>query len=207
MAKLRNDLEITRDDKVACFLLLSNAHDGTGSVQVKFTPIRVVCSNTLSEALSRGPSIRVAHTRDMPSRLEDTAHVVIATIQQHFTDLGNRFKAMLSVQMSDHTLKTYLRAVFQDPRRAKDEKHYKRAVAQVQRDRDESERLFTRGKGNDLAGVRGSLWAAYNGVTEYVDFYRGQAQDTKWLENIWFGASSGIKERALDEALRIMRPN
>jgi transposase InsO family protein len=70
-----------------------------GSVQVKFTPIRVVCRNTLSEALSRGPSIRVAHTRDMPSRLGDTAHVVLAAIQQHFTDLGNSFKAMLSVQM------------------------------------------------------------------------------------------------------------
>lgn len=176
-------------------------------MQVKFTPIRVVCRNTLSEALSKGPSIRVAHIRDMPSRLEETAHVVLAAIQQHFTDLGNSFKAMLSVQMSTPTLNTYLRAVFQDPRRGKDEKHYKRAMAQAQRDRDESERLFTGGKGNDLAGVRGSLWAAYNGVTEYVDFYRGQARDTKWLENIWFGGGSAIKERALDEALRIVSPN
>jgi phage/plasmid-like protein (TIGR03299 family) len=207
MAKLKDDIEIARDDNVARFLLLSNAHDGTGSVQVKFTPVRVVCRNTLNEALSRGPAIRVTHTRDMAVRVEDAAHVVLATIQQHFDDLGNSFRAMLEVQMSNASLNSYLKAIFHDPIRGKDERHYKRAVAQAQRDRVEAGRLFSGGKGNDLLGVRGSLWAAYNGVNEYVDFHRAAHRDSKWLENIWFGGASSIKERALDEALKLTRPN
>lgn len=32
MARLRNDLQITKDDTIARFLLLSNTHDGTESV-------------------------------------------------------------------------------------------------------------------------------------------------------------------------------
>jgi hypothetical protein len=143
----------------------------------------------------------------MPSRLEDTAHVVLAAIQQHFTDLGSSFKAMISVQMREPALEAYLRTIFHDPHKGKDEKHYKRALAQTQRNRAESARLFTEGKGNNLSRVSGSLWAAYNGVTEYIDFHRGQAEDTKWLENIWFGGGSSITGRALDEALRIVRPN
>ena len=46
------------------------------------------------------------------------------------------------------------------------------------------------------------LWAAYNGVTEYVDFHKYKTGDGKWLETIWFGAGDAIKTRAFDAALR-----
>jgi phage/plasmid-like protein (TIGR03299 family) len=204
MARLKRDLEITRGDTIARYLLLSNTHDGTGSVQVKFTPVRVVCKNTLNEALSRGPAIRVAHTPNMPVRLEDAAGVVLAAIERHFNELGNRFRAMLTVQMLKPRLQEYLKAVFPDPSPGSDEKRYKRAVMQTERDRADSERLFGKGMGNDLAGVKDTLWAAYNGVTEYVDFHRGKFGDSKWLGDVWFGPSSVIKARALDEAIRLV---
>jgi len=149
---------------------------------VKFTPVRVVCKNTLNEALERGPAIRVAHTRDMKVRLEDAGDVVLKAIQRHFDELARRFQAMLAVQIAEATLHTYLKAVFPDPSPKTGEKRFKKALAQAQRDRQESARLFTEGKGNDLKGVRGTLWAAYNGVTEYVDFYRSTYGDTTWLE-------------------------
>lgn len=146
MARLRNDFEITKDDTIARFLLLSNTHDGTGSVQVKFTPVRVVCKNTLVEALGRGPSIRIAHTRDMRFRLQDAADEVLAAIQRHFDQLGKRFRAMLQVQIVEAHLRSYLAAVFPEPARGKDEKRYQKALAQMRRDREESARLFTAGK-------------------------------------------------------------
>jgi len=207
MARLLDDIEITRRDTVARYLLLSNAHDATGSVQVKFTPVRVVCQNTLNQALERGPAIRVAHTKEMQSRLSDAADDVLATIQRHFDEIGDRFRSMLKIQMSEANLHAYLNSVYGDPPRSTDEKQFKRAVAQVKRDRLESARLFVEGKGNDFEGVRGTLWAAYNGVTEYVDFHRTAHTENKWLENIWFGGANRIKVRALDEALSITHPN
>lgn len=207
MARLKEDFKVTEEDTIARYLLLSNTHDGTGSVQLKFTPVRVVCQNTLSQALGQGPSIRVAHTLAMESRLEDAAEEALDTIQQHFSEIGVHFRKMVTFRMSEERLDAYLKSVFPDPLRGKDEKQYRRALAQAQKDRRGSLRLYGEGMGNDLNGVPGTLWAAYNGVTEYLDFHRAAFGDSKWLESIWFGDSNRIKERALDEALSITRAN
>jgi phage/plasmid-like protein (TIGR03299 family) len=52
LAKIKQDnIAIKKDDEVASYVLLSNSHDGSLSVRVGFTPIRVVCNNTLCLAL------------------------------------------------------------------------------------------------------------------------------------------------------------
>jgi hypothetical protein len=141
----------------------------------------------------------------MKVRLRDASDAVVSQIEHHFEDIGNRFRAMVKVSMSEPGLQGYLKAVFPEPDRDADEKARKKAVARVQRDRAEASRLFTEGQGNEMAGVRGTLWAAYNGVTEYMDFHRGTYGDSKWLENIWFGGASAVKARALDQATDLLR--
>jgi len=87
MARLFSDMEIVPGDSVARYLLLSNSHDASSSVQVKFTPVRVVCQNTLNQALDFGPTLRVPHTRDMHWRLGETAEA-ITNIRARFDELG-----------------------------------------------------------------------------------------------------------------------
>ena len=48
LAKLDGQIVIGKDDAIDRYLLLSNKHDGTGAVSIRFTPIRVVCQNTLN---------------------------------------------------------------------------------------------------------------------------------------------------------------
>ncbi len=64
----------------------------------------------------------------------------------------------------------------------------------------EIETLFQRGRGNDMAGVKGTGWALYNGVTEYLTHERGRTQDTR-LNTAWFGAES---PRAIQAAQSII---
>jgi len=81
-AKLRGQIVITPEDAVDKFLLLSNSHDGSGAVGIRFTPIRVVCQNTLNCALEGGSAvISVRHTRNIAENLkkaqaEELKHVV-----------------------------------------------------------------------------------------------------------------------------------
>src|SRR5205823_4457144 len=70
LAKLPGCIQVADDDISHKYLLLSNSHDGESSVQIRFTPVRVVCANTLGQALREpGSAIRVPHTRDLKERL------------------------------------------------------------------------------------------------------------------------------------------
>ncbi len=46
LAKLQADIQVVDGDITHKYLLLSNSHAGDGCVQIKFTPVRVVCQNT-----------------------------------------------------------------------------------------------------------------------------------------------------------------
>jgi hypothetical protein len=72
LAKMSGQIMIGRDDPIDKYLLLSNTHDGTGAVSIRFTPIRVVCQNTLNWAEEGGSSvISVRHSKNIAKRLKD----------------------------------------------------------------------------------------------------------------------------------------
>ena len=203
MAKFREYFSVVAaDDVIARYLLLTHSHDGTGAIQVKFTPVRVVCQNTLNQALSEGPSFRVAHTKSMYARLQKASEA-LSTVLKQSRKVDASFSAMATVNLNTQSLDTYLKTVFPDPVRGKDDAQYERAVIRIQRNREASQLLWESGKGNGEVGVKGTLWAAYNGVAQHADFGLTSARDSKWLDSVWFGESYRIKTRAFDAAVMI----
>jgi phage/plasmid-like protein (TIGR03299 family) len=164
LAKLPDDIQVADGDISNKYLLLSNSHDGRSSVQVKFTPVRVVCNNTLVQALGSGETIRVSHTSDLKNRL-DIARQNLLLINTRYTAIESTFRDMLRVKMDDTRLAAYLKLVFPEPHDPKDE----RAAEHVWKIRKSATFLFVNGKGNRLRAVAGTLWAAYNGVAEMID--------------------------------------
>lgn len=59
-----------------------------------------------------------------------------------------------------------------------------------------AEHFFDEGRGNRLPGVRGTLWAAFNGVTELLDHRKTRQNPQQRLSSIWFGDNYRIKARA-----------
>jgi phage/plasmid-like protein (TIGR03299 family) len=178
---------------------LSNSHDGDGSVQVKFTPVRVVCHNTLTQAMNEGDTvIRVPHTRDLKERLE-AARQNLRIINTGFEQIERDFQAMVQTKLDDARLAQYVALVFTDSK-AKDRREHER----VERDRTRACDFFVKGKGNGLPGVAGTLWAAYNGIAEMVDHGKNKRTPGQHLEHIWFGGGYGIKARAFTVAKKQM---
>lgn len=87
--------------------------------------------------------------------------------------------------------------VFPDPADRADERARKRATEA----RGISTKLFEIGRGNNVPRVKGTLWAAYNGVTEYIDHYKGRADRSRHLDSIWFGDGYLTKARAFRIAI------
>jgi phage/plasmid-like protein (TIGR03299 family) len=191
LAKLPDSIQVVGDDVADKYLLLSNSHDGSSSVQVKFTPIRVVCQNTLTMALSGGPGIRISHTKSMPARLVD-AIGALGIIRRRFGDIASGFRMLAGVQLDGDRLADYLRRVYPEPRDSDGDSDRER----VRRIRKAAEQLFTMGRGNEMSGVRGTLWAAYNGVAELVDHSSEGPSRGSRLESIWFGSGYLTKARA-----------
>lgn len=190
LAKLPGQLRIVGDDVADNYLLLANSHDGQGSVQVKFTSVRVVCQNTLTLALGGTESFRLMHTPDVKQRLQ-TAGNLLAQVRTRYDTMEQALQAMARVPVDQARLQEYLTQVFPDPDLTDEA-----AVSRVKRSRQWSEYFFDQGRGNRLPGVTGTLWAAFNGVTELLDHRKTRQNPGQRLTSLWFGDNYRIKARA-----------
>ena len=200
LAKLPDSIQVVGDDVTDKYLLLSNSHDGSSAVQVKFTPIRVVCNNTLTLALSEGDTIRIPHTRDVKEMLT-RAEQTLGIINSGYTTIAETFKAMASFQMNNEQVQAYLAKIFPFPKNPEDTYGHRRAYES----RTFAEYLFDQGKGNRMKGVAGTLWAAYNGVTELIDHRDPKRTPDQRLSSIWFGYGCQVKTRAYRVALELLK--
>ena len=193
LAKLPGQIRVVGDDISEKYLLLSNSHDGKSSVQIKFTPVRVVCQNTLTMALSDGAVYRVIHHADVQSRLEQ-AHQMLGLINERFDDLEQTFQAMSRVKMDSNRLSEYLATVYPDSKEPE-------KMELVKRERDWSQYFFDQGRGNRELGAAGTLWAAFNGVTEWQDHRKSRQNADQRLVSSWFGGAYQTKARAYSVAV------
>jgi phage/plasmid-like protein (TIGR03299 family) len=205
LARMRDDVQAADGDTARRYLLLSNSHNGTSSVQIKFTPVRVVCDNTLTVALGEGGIVPIRHDRRLAQGL-DRAKSLLGIIQDRYADLEKLFRRMVAAKTTEDAVKQYLAKVFPDPADTDDATGKKRT--------DQSRRcalhLFRHGKGHDNKAVAGSVWAAYNGVTEFIDHVkasnRGPDLSSRRLHSVWFGRGAAVKSRALRLAREWVEP-
>lgn len=201
-AKLRFSAEVIPGDMVRGMTLLSNGHGGSRAYRCTQTMVRVVCLNTLMMALRTGDNVfRIKHTRNARARVEEAQAQLRAMFARAHREV-ELYRALAARQMTGAQLRDYVHAMLPMPEDA----DAKRAAENVRRLRAEVLELADGGRGTEIPGVRGSLWGAYNAVTEHVDHVRARRGDSESrLKSIWYGAGAEFKLRALEEASKLIK--
>lgn len=205
LAKVEGQMRVKGNDLLDKYLLISTGHDARTAVQIRFTPVRVVCQNTLTSALSWGSDVsKVYHVPGMRNGITD-AQKGVKEILGVFDDLETRYNKMADHQMDDVKMAGYLGVVFPDPprKRGQSDWAYESALQKVHETRKGAMHLFEKGRGNDAPPINGTLWAAYNGVVELVDHHWNYRDRWQRLESLWFGEEERIKRRAFEEACKM----
>ena len=191
----RDNSEIVRGDEVCKFILLSNSHDGTTAIRVGYTPIRVVCANTLAWAHSNRNSqlIRIRHTRSSKSNLENVRDIM-DNINAGFEATADQFRFLASKNFNQGDVRRYVKTMLDIEGTVDDD--IKTRTRNIMDD------ILTRIEGpkQSATGVRGTWWAAYNGFNEYLNYAKGRTEDNR-LDSLWFGLNANDNIKALTKAV------
>lgn len=195
LAKLPGFIKVNGNDIVNKYLLLTNSHDGSPQVRVRVTPIRVVCNNTLTSALQGVGELCISHTLNTAEYLEQ-ALTTFGMSSSVFEQLDVMFNRMAAKKISEHQLREYVQALVPDNEEAEN-------TARTEAIRNSVLRLHDSGQGAYLA--RGSLWGAFNSVTEYTDHIMSDGDSATHLNSIWFGRGEQLKMKAFNLAEDMLR--
>jgi len=195
LAQLNRDPStVVAGDEVHKFILLSNSHDGTTAIRVGYTPIRVVCVNTLAFAHNHADSklLRIRHTQSAQGKL-DNVRDIMDNINAQFEATAEQYRFLASRDFNQRDVQKYVKVLLGiDNKPEEDVKTRTRNIM--------DEILGTiEGPKQSMPGVRGTWWAAYNGFNEYLNYTKGRNTNNR-LESLWFGQNGTDNNKALNLA-------
>ena len=196
LAKVGESFELFGDDKIDSYLLFSNPHQYGKSIDVRFTPIRVVCNNTLTFSLNskKDNSVKVGHrTQFDPESVKESLGVAKSQL--------NTYKDMAeflgSKRFTTDSLIEYYNTVF--PRTADKRVQGKAlSVETLSRNAKLAYDALEQQPGSKYA--EGSWWQAFNSVTYITDHVQGRNADNR-LYSSWYGPNQSRKANALKSAV------
>ncbi|MXN91117.1 DUF932 domain-containing protein [Flavobacterium sp. Sd200] len=202
-AKLPGYIRVGKgEDITEKYIFLTTSHDGSGSITAAFTPIRVVCQNTVNAALGNMSNVvRIRHTAGAKQRLED-AHKVMGLANTMSEQLEGIFNGWANVKVSDKEVKKLIQLALCPNKETFD--LLKRGAE------DELSTLFKNTVENafsyamlsdtqQMDTTRGTLYGAYNAVTGYYQNVRNYKDSEAKLQSIVMGGTAqGKSQKAFE---------
>jgi len=193
LAKTKESFELFNGDQTDNYFLFTNPHQFGKSINIRMTPIRVVCNNTLTLSLSQDTDkmVTVNHRKafdpDMVKEQMGIAHEKMEQYKSMASFLGSK------PATGDNVIQ-YFNEVFGAPAKEKEDgvlpftsRNAKIAMENLQTQ-----------PGANFA--EGSWWQAFNSVTYMTDHLQGREGDSR-LQSAWYGRNRKVKLNALDKAL------
>ena len=206
LAKIKESFDVFGGDQVDAYMLFSNPHKYGHSIDIRFTPIRVVCNNTLTFALETESkrAVRISHASVFDA---DIVKETLGIAHDKFAEYKEMAEFLGSKPYSIDLLKQYYSEVF--PRTT-----IKKGVENVGViQKEEDKKILSNNAKKCLELVEsqpgaefaeGTWWQAINAVTCFTDHHQGRNAESR-LESQWYGKNQQVKTKALNKALKYAR--
>ena len=194
LAKVNESFELFGGkDQVDSYLLFTNPHTYGQSIDVRFTPIRVVCNNTLTLSLnSQSKSmVKVSHRREFdPELVKETLGVAKHKLVQY----KEMAEFLSQKRFNEESIVDYFKRVF--PVLSQKEESQK----EMSKSASAALEIIDQQPGAEFG--EGTFWQAFNTVTFMTDHVIGRTADAR-MTSAWYGANKGLKTKALETAVEM----
>jgi phage/plasmid-like protein (TIGR03299 family) len=208
-AKLPGYIKVGREDLIDQYLFLTTSHDGFGSITAAFTPVRIVCNNTLNAALRNfSNAIKIRHTANVKERLEQ-AHKVMGISNQLSGQLEQIFNNWTKVRITDTELQRLIQMAMVPN---------KEVLENIQNGQlDELSTCFNNmcnsvyeyaltSPTQQTETTKGSLFGAYNAVTGYFQNVRTYKNEEAKLKSVLYGGTAQARtQKAFNLCIDFMK--
>jgi len=198
-AKLPDYIRVgSGDDVTEKYIFLTTSHDGSGSITAAFTPIRIVCQNTLNASLRNMSNVvRIKHTAGATERLKD-AHKVMGMANTMTKNLEGIFNQWAKVKINDTEVKKLIQMALAPNKETLD--HIKKGAEDklstvFKNTVDDAFAYAMMSDTQQMETTKGTLYGAYNAVTGYYQNVRNYKNEEAKLQSIVMGGTAQLKSQ------------
>jgi len=188
-AKLPGYITVGKEDLIEKYLFLTTSHDGYGCITAAFTPVRIVCNNTLNASLrNHSNAIKIRHTLNAKQRLEQ-AHKLMGISNNLSVEMEAIFNRWAKISITDKQVRKLIQSALVPN---------KEVLAKIQLDKEDEcstyykklcEYAFAYTMSNQtqqLPTTQGTVFGAYNGITGYFQNVRRYKDNTAKLKSLMY---------------------
>ncbi|WP_439559039.1 DUF932 domain-containing protein [Dyadobacter sp.] len=195
-AKLPGYIQVGSDDLIEKYLFLTTSHDGSGSITAAFTPVRIVCANTLNAAMKNMTNVvKIRHTSNAVERLR-TAHKVMGIASKFSEEVGGIFNDWVKKPITDPQLKRLIEIAMAPNREVlgnlRDGK-INALSTQFTNIVDDVYEYALSNPTQQLPTTMGTVFGAYNAVTGYFQNVRKFQDDEAKVKSILLGGTAQLR--------------
>lgn len=195
LARLPKDYVIT-GERISSYLVFSNTHDGSGSVKVAVTPVRVVCNNTLNLALDTAKrSFSMIHTGDIHDKIQEAKDTLFMA-ENYMDSLGIEFEQLRRQKMTDAQVREYIELLL--PMGEEPTPIQSKNILKLRRD---MERRYY--EAPDLQKVGNNAYRFINAVSDFATHSRPLRRTANYKENVFARTIDG--NPLIDKAYQLVK--
>jgi len=175
-------------DEVESYLCFTTSHDGSSSVRVVATDVRVCCNNTLTFALANAKrSWSCVHRGTLTERLEEAKHTLFMA-KKYNEELKKDAERLSKIKISPKVMQDYLNYMFEI--KEDDDNITKRRAKNMIILRNNFMNAYNE---DDLNNHRGSAWALVNAASDFISHYKPLRKSKNHQEKVFMSFIDGNK--------------